>query len=242
MTQPRTLSDLRTELNARLGFAQQQVTGGPVGTLFDSFLQDAQEELYWQYTWDELRYIWAVPCVASQNLYAVPPLYTSTPVGYAPTLEPRKILSVHCVVGTQWRPMQEGIDPALYTISVTPTFPLRYARRGNQKQTDNPQMVSPIFEVWPTPSGTPTLQFEGYQQLMPFAADGDYSTLDARMVFLYALAMAKAHLSQPDANAAAQAANAYLAKMRAADHGQRRYIPGDSRAAYLPPLPVLVNP
>ena len=51
----RQLGDLRAELLVRLGFGAAGSASVTNSAIIDSFLRSAQEQLYWQFEWAELR-------------------------------------------------------------------------------------------------------------------------------------------------------------------------------------------
>ena len=126
-----------------------------------------------------------------------------------------------------WWPLIKGIPPEIYTIT-TNSRPTHYEIRQ-------------CIEVWPAPADdTWKLRIKGHFGLLPLAADSDETTIDPEAIFLQALANAKAHYGQPDAdNYAAQAAG-YVHSLVAGSHHTRRYVPGVSRAAvpWVRPVPV----
>jgi hypothetical protein len=92
------------------------------------------------------------------------------------------------------------------------------------------------FEVWPPPDQAYNLRIRGYPEAQVFGAsdattgtydDTQKTQCDARLVFLMALANAKAHYGKADANVAANELNSLLGRLRAQRHGNYRYIPGD---------------
>lgn len=100
--------------------------------------------------------------------------------------------------------------------------------------TVKPPCDGPLIEVWPPPDQVYPLRIRAYAVQKPFgytvapATDPDDNALtscDSRLVFLLALAKAKAHYEHPDANVYANQFNAMLDCLRAGDHGTRRYVP-----------------
>lgn len=91
-----------------------------------------------------------------------------------------------------------------------------------------------LLEVWPPPDQPYLLRIRGYPNARVFGAadaDGNYddtqvTQCDARAVFLMALANAKAHYGKADANVAANELTSLIQRLRAARHGNYRYIPG----------------
>lgn len=96
-----------------------------------------------------------------------------------------------------------------------------------------PDCTSAQLEVWPPPDKAYALRIRGYQEAQVFGApdsagnynDAQSTQCDARLVFLMALANAKAHYGKPDAQVAANELTSLLGRMRAGRHGNTRYIP-----------------
>ena len=112
-----------------------------------------------------------------------------------------------------WYPLIQGIPPQLYTMITKPWRPARYELRG-------------AIELYPAPDQTYWLWVRGHFGLMSFVNPSDITTIDSELVFLWALANAKAHYGQPDANNVAAQANAYRGELIAATHQTAHYVPG----------------
>jgi hypothetical protein len=111
-----------------------------------------------------------------------------------------------------YRQMHRGISPYLSTQDDT-GWPTHYE-------------VRQCIEVWPIPSeSTGKLIVKGHFIETPLIADTDKPEMDDQLVYLRAVAMAKAHYSQPDASAYMKDANDYLAKLVAGMHAGRTYNP-----------------
>lgn len=220
----KTLGDLKTELSDRLGYASMAVTDTPTIYLLTSFLQRAQEELYWMYSWEELLRKFSITVTGSAVEYDWPSTTESTPQ----PLEPRRIISVFAKDDDRWLEMREGISPSDYNLTTT-SRPTRYARRNK-------------MEIWPTPDKEYEIKIEGYTKLKAFQANTDVATIDDQLILMMALANAKAHLGQPDANIYAQQVTAMLRRLRAYNHGNRRYVPDlEETKAVAPPKPRMVS-
>jgi hypothetical protein len=76
------------------------------------------------------------------------------------------------------------------------------------------------------PDQTYWLWIKAHFGLMSFINPTDTTTLDSELVFLHALANAKAHYGQPDANNVEAQANAYRAELIAGTHQTAHYLPG----------------
>jgi hypothetical protein len=130
-------------------------------------------------------------------------------------LDPLKTIEWAGIQDTRnvWYPLIEGIPPPLYTMITKPWRPARYTIRQG-------------IEVYPAPDQTYWLWMRGHFNLMPFAADTDITTLDSELVYLYALARAKAHYGHPDARDIAAQANSYRGELIAGTHKTAHYVPG----------------
>ncbi len=74
--------------------------------------------------------------------------------------------------------MIRGSPPMLYTMIDKPWRPARYDIRQ-------------CIEIYPAPDTTYWLWLRGHFGLLPFAADGDTTTIDSALVFLHAVGTAK---------------------------------------------------
>ena len=148
-----------------------------------------------------------------------------------PTPDPLRFYKVSLIYNNAWLPMYEGIRPEVYTLVAT-MYPRRYAHRQG------------MMEIWPSPDTQYTVMIEAYQALGAFALDTDTLTLDRDLVFLTAMAAAKAHpkFNHPDAALYAQMAMAQRRNLQAANHGNKRYVPGADPASPVRPMPIIVNP
>jgi hypothetical protein len=84
------------------------------------------------------------------------------------------------------------------------------------------------LEVWPTPDQAYTLHIEHNRILSRFSASSDKPCAPYRLVLGYAIAMAKAHLGQPDAETAGQAFRTMLTSERSRQRENRRFVPPSS--------------
>ena len=226
-----TLANLRTELRARLGYAAVADTTGPLQDLLNSFLKDAHDQLLIQYEWPELRRDWIFPCVSGQSLYAMPTDADSR------TPDPERIVSVDVQVNQIWSPLQRGIPAEFYTI-ITSGIPTRYEIAHGNGDT-LPAGVGeddPVFELWQKPSSASyNIRIRAYALTRAFSADTDTTSADARLVFLMALANAKAHYQQADWQIYMNQLQQRLRKLRARSHDNMRYTTGTQWAP--PPQP-----
>lgn len=212
-----TLAQLRARLMVRLGYAGQ-VNNPPPGmaALLNDFLQSSQRLLYMKYT--ELRterfFTWTME--PGVRLYDLP----NNDDECTKKLNALKLswVGVEDLNGA-WLPLISGIPPEFYTGITMNSIPERYEIRQ-------------CIEVFPPPDAAYKLRIKGHFKLQAFTADADQTTIDSELVFLWALATAKAHYGQPDANNVVAMANDYLGRLVAGKHGTKRYIPG---AVPMPP-------
>lgn len=113
-----------------------------------------------------------------------------------------------------WTPLAAGINPTYYTMAGQLGYPSCYDVRS-------------CIEVFPAPQVDGLkLWIKGQFELDAFIADGDRTTIDSELVFLWALAAAKAHYNKADARDVKAEAVAYLLDLKAGKHLTHRYIPG----------------
>lgn len=216
-----TLTQLRSRLMVRLGYAGQ-VNNPPPGmaALLNDFLQSSQRLLYMKYT--ELRterfFTWTME--PGGRLYDIP----NNDESCTKKLNALRLswVGIEDLNGA-WYPLVSGIPPEFYTGITMNSIPQRYEIRQ-------------CIEVFPVPDAAYKLRIKGHFKLQAFTADADQTTIDSELVFLWALATAKAHYGQPDANNVAAMANDYLGRLVGGKHGTKRYVPGAS------PIPPAVRP
>lgn len=177
---------------------------------------------------------WAASAVLTLGTFVVPSVamafeYEVTTAGTGAATEPvwpttagltvvsgTVTYTARAAAASTWLPMRQGISPLDYTARTAGT-PYVFDIREQ-------------IEVWPRPSRPVTLWLRGDFGLMPFAADADRTTINDTLVFLFALANAKAQRGQPDAGNYATMADRLLRSLVAGSHGTRRYIPRPSTA------------
>lgn len=180
---------------------------GLVPTL-DSCLRDAQDALHEAFEWPELVKWYTVTTVAGQALYT-----TFTSVG-TDVPNPHRIIEAKIEADGTFYPLRYGIEGSKYTVD-TPTLPNRYEFRAG-------------LELWPLPDRSDyTVHVKAVSKLHRFTQDSDPVTLPHRLVFLDALARAKAHFRQDDALAIAREAELMRRRLASRAHGTARYVPGD---------------
>jgi hypothetical protein len=208
-----TLLVLRTRMLKRLGFAAQAANPPPsMATLVDEFLSSAQTYLYRRYTALHTRRFFRWKIIPGQRFYSLKDNDEDVLSNFH--MDPAKTIEWVGIQDTRnvWYPMIEGIPPQLYTMLTKPWRPARYDIRQ-------------AIEIYPAPDQTYWLWIRANFGLLSFSADGDTTTIDSELVFLHALANAKAHYGQPDASNIEAQANAYRGELIAGTHTTAHYIP-----------------
>jgi len=205
----RTLGEMRTELAARLGFGAQGAAGVNQ-SLLSSFLKTAQDELYWQYEFEELR----------QTTEDEDATKITTGIGqilydYPDDCEPRRIIEVAVQNSKTWNILHEGIDASHDSVADGQALPRRFDRRAQ-------------LEIWPQPNTSYPLRIEYYRRPARFTLNGDRATVDDNLIFLHALVSAKQHYNQKDAPTYAQQLNHVLLRYRSKSSGDKRFVRGGS--------------
>ena len=209
-----TLSSLQYRMMIRLGFANQAAYPPPgVGLFLNDCLYSAQTYLYRRYLQLHTKRMFRWKVNPGQRYYSLSDndenVLEHVNMDYAKTVEWAGIQDTRNV----WYPLIQGIPPQLYTMITKPWRPARYELRG-------------AIELYPAPDQTYWLWMKGHFGLSQFTLGTQSTTLDSELVFLYALANAKGHYGQPDANNIAAEADAYRKELIAATHQTAHYLPG----------------
>lgn len=206
----RTLGELRSELSRRLGFGAQG-SSGINSSLLDSFLLNAQEQIYAAFEWRNLiKYDEKVTGVG-QSLY-----------DWATDCDPTHLVNIAIHDGSRWIPMEEGIDWDQRSMDTT-SIPLRYERYTQ-------------MEVWPIPDQAYTIRRYYVAKPSRFTQDNDRASIDDGLIFLHALTNAKLHYKQTDGEAYANQLNAMLDKLKGKNRGGNAVVSRTS-ASYVPARP-----
>lgn len=208
------LAALRKRLLIRLGYAAQSANPPPgMVDLLNDFLQSANLELYERYKMMQ-RVLWfGWQTVVGQRFYDIP-------IDCTKYLDRRHVKQAWMQDDERWVPLIAGIDPSTFNMTVN-SRPIWYEIR----QT---------IEVWPAPdAATYILWFKGEYGPADFTADTDYPAVDAQAVFLQALARAKRHYGQPDAQGYDRDLEILIGNYTAGSHTTKRYIPGQR---IMPPM------
>ena len=221
----KTLAQMREYLMIRLGWAAMKDTPLPgIADTLNSFLVDAQEQIYRQYKVFRLERFFTWNMTQGVRFYDLPDNVDVC----TKKLDPRMLTWVGISQDDNfWRPLVCGIRPEFYY--------------GDIESWPTHSEIRQCIEVWPPPSdATWKLRIKGYFGLLPLVDDTDYSTIDYEAIQLYALANAKAHYGQPDAANYMAQYREYIGGVTAGSHHTRRYVPGASEGVS-PPLPILTG-
>ncbi len=217
--QTATLAELRVRVLQRLGFGAQTANPPPgMADLIDEFLESAQTQLYKRYPELETERWFTWISVVGERFYSVAANAeqdgTELPI-CTKVLDARRITWVGIEdANKSWFPLTSGINPRRYTSADQVGFPDSYEIRQE-------------IEIFPAPDSVNyKIRIKGHFGLLDFAIDADVTTIDPELIFLLALANAKAHYQQTDAQNYFAQATAYLGLLTAGSHGTQRYVPG----------------
>jgi hypothetical protein len=203
----KTLGQLRKQLRVRLGFIAQGPAAENNRDVLNDFLQEAQEEIYEELELAALRK--KCTLVLSAGSY----LYDWHNDAEDEDIDPGRVLSMWIEIGDTCRdPLVQGITERMRELKDLRDFPTRYDVLNGQ------------MELWPIPGGAYNLIIEYTQDLGRFTQDADRATVPDRLLFLKALATAKAHYRHPDANVAGQDYTNMLRRVKSQQFSNKRYV------------------
>lgn len=194
----RTLLGLRADIQVRLGFGMAGQSGVVNAPLIDSMLRSAQEQLYVQFDWAHLRSVQLRTTGQNQQFY-----------DYPADCNVERITGIYLTWGGQMHELSEGIDYRDRSTQAA-AIPQKYERRDQ-------------IELWPVPQALYDLRIEYVKTLGAFTANSDRASLPSEIVYLHALANAKKHYRQPDADTYASQLDAVLARLKMRHRGQTVY-------------------
>jgi hypothetical protein len=218
----RSLREVRIALQARLGYGA--VDQPALTPILNSFLSDAQEQLYSIGWYKHLEMYWDLTVGAGSANVAYP--------AAAPFMEPDKIREVRVNIGTvgspSWQEVKEGVTPGMYS-DTSSTYPRRYERRDGE------------FEFSPaTRDKSYTARVFGMRKLNQLRDDDDTFDVPDNLVFNVALGAAKEHYRHPDAKSYLGKAASILASAKWANAGPKLIRPCDKEEDEVEPKPVVV--
>ena len=185
----RTLLEMRSDIQTRLGFGMAGQAGVVNAPLIDSMLRSGQTQLYEQFDWATLKRVQERTTGINQQFY-----------DYPVDCNPDRVQAIFMTWGGQVHQLREGID---------------YRDRStNQGSIPHSFELRDQIELWPIPQAQYPLRIEYVKQLGSFSANSDRATLPSEIVYLHALANAKKHYRQPDADTYASQLEALLTRVK----------------------------
>lgn len=205
----KTLGEMMAELRVRLGFVAQGSASKNNDAVMKSFLQEGHDFLYSELEPPARRKKTRIRLQANSFLYDFHNDIEDEPIN------PGRVLSIWIVESDNIRrPLTQGITEAQRTLDDIRQAPERYDTLNGQ------------IELWPIPGQEYDLVVEYIEDKPRFDRANDRPGVPDRLVFLYALAKAKAHYRHPDAGAQAGSLETMLRREKASQHENRRYFVG----------------
>ncbi len=205
----KTLGELLTELRVRLGFVAQGSAAKNNEATLKSYLQEAHDFVFAELDPPAMRKKSIITTQADSYLYD----WHDDAAGE--DIDPAAVISVWVKVsGTIREPLTYGITESDRSFESLRQQPQKYGTLNGQ------------LEVWPVPERAYDLIVEHTAVKSRFSQAGDRPSVPDRLVFLYALANAKAHYRHPDAQAPAQAFQTMLNKEKSRQKEGQRYFAG----------------
>lgn len=208
----KTLGEMMTELKARLGFVTQGAGSKLVDPILKSFLQEGQA-----YVFEQLD---APLAVKRTTIKLVPgsKLYDFHNDVEDQEIDPYLVESIDIYeTGTSVVHVSQGITEKMRSDDVTRQCPTRYDTLNGQ------------IELWPTPDQAYDMVVRYREGPARLEQANDRPSVPSQLVFLYALASAKAHYGHADAQTAGQIFQQSLRSARSRRHENRRYFVGEGR-------------
>ena len=209
-----TKGTIKAEVLARCGYGGLGAAAGNFVPYIDSLIVEAQEQIFELLT-DEKR---KQEFLFSTVIVPAPEVFYDVPG----SMDLEQIDYVGVFIVNQWVPVTQGIFLAHDSVNEVQTYPRKY------QILLNPVVGYTQIKLWPEPDAVYPLKIRAITQNGPFVNDGDYCSVDPRLIKLYAIAFGKAHLGRKDAQLAMDAWSSRLKILRANQHGNERYIRGRS--------------
>jgi len=206
----KTMGELMTELRARLGYVTQGSAAKNNDIVIKSFLQESHEYVFGELEPPAQRRKTIIKLQAGSYLYDWHDDQNDDDI------DPGRVLSLWVKVGTNLSdPLHMGVSEADRSYETLREQPRKYDTLDGQ------------MEVWPVPDRAYDLIVEYTAERARFERASDRPSVPDRLVFLYALATAKAQYGRADATAAATAFQNMLTREKSRQRGNRRYFAGD---------------
>ena len=186
----RTLGEIRADIQVRLGFGMSGQAGIVNSPLIDSMIRSAQEQLYLQYDFTELKAVFERSTGETQAYY-----------DYPANCNAERIYNFSVKWSGRYIGLKRGIEIEHRNVTTT-GVPQRYELRDQ-------------IEVWPVPDSVNyMLRFEYIKTLSPLVSNSDRTVIPSELVFLHALANAKSHYGDSDAATYTSQLDAALIKLK----------------------------
>lgn len=200
----RTLGELVTELKSRLGFVSQGPASNNNNPILISFLQEAHEVMYNQLNPVMMRKKTVITLERGSYLYDWHNDIEDEDI------DPKLVQSLWIVNGQERYPLVQGISEI---------------QRGdmNRSQPTRYETLDGQIELWPIPEKSYGLLVEYVTSQPRFSQPSDRPGISDRLVFLYALSLAKSHYRHPDSQVAVSACTNLLRLEKIRQHQNRRY-------------------
>ena len=196
-----TLGNLRRRLAVRLGFGAQADALGIQAPILDDFLQSAQVYLCRIIRWRHLQCLHVEDLCVDQRVMDLP--------------DDCLIDGIHRVLVLDagvWREVKAGLPVLLSKRGDDTGVPTRYEFMAHEESTAQ-------LHFNPIPTEKVSVAIEYYASPSRFTASTDRASIPDDLIFLHALANAKAHYRQPDAQAASGQLDNALVKARIHNFG-----------------------
>ncbi len=202
----RTLGELMTELRARLGYVTQGPAAKNNDILIKSFLQEAHDFVFGELDMPDMRKKTQITIMAGSYLYDWHNDIEDEDI------DPLSVLSIWLIRSNSQRDnLIQGINETHRSFSEERQFPQRYDNLDGQ------------IELWPVPDQEYQLLIEYKSGKPRFDRSSDRPGAPDRLIFLYALALAKGHLKHPDAQVSAESFKSMLAKEKSKQKENKRF-------------------
>lgn len=203
----RTLGELMTELRARLGFVTQGGASSGNEQIIKSFLQEAHDYVFEKLQPPAIKVRTVLDVVGGSYLYD-----WVDDANDGARIDPGQVVSIGV--------LEEDGSVRNMLRQRTTDIPRR------DLDTGEPTSYSTLngqLELYPVPNANYKLQIEYLSARNRFEQQSDRPSVPDRLVFLLALANAKAHYRHPDSTAAGSMFESLLASYRAKQRENKRY-------------------
>jgi hypothetical protein len=219
----RTLGQLRRLLVNRLGFALAQADSGSIAALADNFITYANTLLYWELDWPHLE------TRATRTLAADATTLNFTDT-FAVFANQQRILEIAINLGDASSPSWQPVDLAGVSL-------LEEGNNAVAKSRVYKAQIDSVIRFERPADQDYSVRVRGITDLTSFIDVDDRPQIDDNLVFLLALANAKAHYKRPDAKTYADQFSELFGKLKS-KRGWRQSVFSKAR----PHSPMLDDP